>query len=83
VRRDQEQLFEGRVLGAKLRNPDFVALAESFGMRGYRAGTPESLRSALDQALASSAPALIEIPIDYHTECSPWEFLMPPSRSQG
>jgi acetolactate synthase-1/2/3 large subunit len=82
VRRDQEQLFEGRVLGAELRNPDFVALAESFGMRGYRAGTPESLRSALDQALASSAPALIEVPIDYHTECSPWEFLMPPSRSQ-
>jgi acetolactate synthase-1/2/3 large subunit len=81
VRRDQEQIFEGRTLGSELRNPDFVALAESFGVRGYRAGTPENLRSMLAEALASSAPALIEVPIDYRTESSPWEFLMPSARS--
>jgi acetolactate synthase-1/2/3 large subunit len=82
VRRDQAQHFEGRTLGSVLRNPDFVALAESFGMRGYRAETPESLRSSLEHALAASAPALIEIPTNNYTESSPWEFLMPPSRSQ-
>jgi acetolactate synthase-1/2/3 large subunit len=32
VLRDQQRLFEGRVIGSELRNPDFVKLAESFDM---------------------------------------------------
>jgi acetolactate synthase-1/2/3 large subunit len=82
VRRDQAQLFQGRTLGSNLRNPDFVALAESYGVRGYRATTPESLKSSLEQALALSAPALIEIPTNNDTESSPWEFIMPPAHKQ-
>jgi acetolactate synthase-1/2/3 large subunit len=50
-------------------------------MRGYRAETPESLRTSLEHALAASAPALIEIPTNNFTESSPWEFIMPPSQS--
>ena len=78
VLRDQQQLFEGRALGSELRNPDFVALAESFGMAGYRACSPKQLRGALEKALGEAAPALIEVPVDPRTECSPWEFLKPP-----
>ena len=37
VRRSQVEQFEGRVLGTDLVNPDFVQLAESFGVRGARA----------------------------------------------
>ena len=34
VRRDQETRYQGRVIGADLVNPDFMKLAESFGVKG-------------------------------------------------
>jgi thiamine pyrophosphate-dependent acetolactate synthase large subunit-like protein len=46
-----------------LPNPDFVALANSFGMAGWRVETPEALQRALTEALAARAPGLIEIPV--------------------
>jgi acetolactate synthase-1/2/3 large subunit len=82
VLRDQIQRFEGRVLGVELRNPDFLALAASFGVAAERAISPDELRRALDRALTRRAPALIEVPVDPSTEVSPWPFLMPPSRSR-
>lgn len=78
VLRDQQQRFDGRSIGSELRNPDFVKLAESFGMAGYRVNTPESLQAILAKALAADAPALIEVQVDRALETSPWEFLMPP-----
>jgi acetolactate synthase-1/2/3 large subunit len=80
VLRDQARLFDGRVLGSRLRNPDFVKLAESFGMAGVRASSPAQLCRELEVALASDAPALIEVPVDAASEVSPWEFLMPAAR---
>ena len=76
VLRDQKRRF-GRTLGSELSNPDFVAVAESFGVAGRRAETPDELRAALDAALASGAPALIHVPVDPDEEVSPWGFLMP------
>ena len=81
VLRDQERLYEGRVLGAELENPDFVALAESFGVSARRVSSPGELGRALDEALGLGAPALIEVPVDPRQEVSPWEFIMPPSRA--
>jgi acetolactate synthase-1/2/3 large subunit len=78
VRRDQERLFAGRTLASELRNPDFVALAASYGMCGYRVNTPEELRAVLERALGEAAPALIEVPVNDRNEPTPWEFLMPP-----
>lgn len=80
VMRDQNRLFSGRTIGVELHNPDFMKLAESFGMAGFRAGTPDQLKIALEKALGLNAPVLIEVPIDRTTDVSPWEFLMPPSR---
>jgi acetolactate synthase-1/2/3 large subunit len=80
VLRDQARLFDGRVLGSRLRNPDFVKLAESFGMAGVRASSPALLCRELEVALANDAPALIEVPVDAASEVSPWEFLMPAAR---
>jgi acetolactate synthase-1/2/3 large subunit len=77
VMRDQEQRFGGRVIGSELRNPDFVKLAESFGMAGYRVNQPAQLRAVLEKAFAADAPALIEVPVNRAEEVSPWEFLMP------
>ena len=63
VKRIQQTQYGGRMIGVDLHNPDFVALAHSFGMRGTRADTPEALRHALRDAFATPGPALIEIPV--------------------
>jgi acetolactate synthase-1/2/3 large subunit len=77
VRRDQAQQFGGRFIGSDLVNPDFIKLAESFGVRAERAATPKALRPALERALAADVPALIEVPVDASSEVSPWPFIMP------
>ena len=77
VRRDQLQGFEGRIIGADLVNPDFAAFAESFGVAGFTATSPDELRTRLEQAFALDAPVLIEVPVERGSEASPWEFLTP------
>jgi acetolactate synthase-1/2/3 large subunit len=77
VLRDQNTTFGGRLIGERLHNPDFVALARSFGAAAYRATDPSELRRALSSALAGDAPALIEVPIKPGSEASPWPFLHP------
>jgi acetolactate synthase-1/2/3 large subunit len=83
VLRDQENSYDGRVLGAALRNPDFVALARSYGMHAERAETPARLAAALDRALERREPALIEVPADPRRESSPWSFIQPPEPASG
>ena len=63
VLRDQTNQFDGRIIGAELHNPDFVRLAEAYGARGVRVEDPGALESALREALAVAAPALIEVPV--------------------
>ena len=77
VRRDQMNSFDGRVIGSELHNPDFVSMAESFGMRGQRVITPQALEEAIGTALAMNVPALIEVPVDTGSETSPWTYLHP------
>ena len=76
VRRDQQMGFNGNLVGCELQNPDFVALAESFGVVGHRVNNPEMLRPVLESALGSGAPALINIDIETGSEASPWEFIL-------
>jgi acetolactate synthase I/II/III large subunit len=49
----------------KFDNPDFVKLAESFGLKGYRVESAESLIPILRLALAQDVPAIIDCPVDY------------------
>ena len=64
VRRIQTEQFNGRTIASDLLNPDFVKLAESFGIEGRRAKGPEGLRSALRESLAADRPVLIEVPVE-------------------
>ena len=75
VLRDQQVRFGGRTIGSHLRNPDFLKLAESFGITARRVSTPAALRTALDTALAADRPALIEVAIEPGTEASPWPYI--------
>jgi acetolactate synthase-1/2/3 large subunit len=77
VRRDQQQRFGGREIGARLLNPDFHDLARIFGVEAYRVDSPAALRPALRRALALRGPALIHVRVPPGTEVSPWPFIMP------
>jgi acetolactate synthase-1/2/3 large subunit len=64
VRRIQRDSFGGRLIASDLVNPDFVKMADSFGVDGFRARSPEELRDALGKALHNGRPSLIEVPVD-------------------
>jgi acetolactate synthase-1/2/3 large subunit len=55
----------GRVAGTRFENPDFVALARSFGLEGVRVRRAGDLPQVLARALRSPVPVLVDIPIDY------------------
>lgn len=63
VRRMQQIRMDGHTIASDLLNPDWMKLAESFGVAGYQAENPTALRAALREALASDAPALIAVPM--------------------
>jgi acetolactate synthase-1/2/3 large subunit len=77
VRRDQREHFDGRVVAADLINPDFVKLAESFGVGAARVTSPEAFRPALEKALGNGGPYLIDIEVPRDSEVSPWTFIHP------
>jgi acetolactate synthase-1/2/3 large subunit len=83
VLRDQQEQFGGHVLGARLENPDFVRLAESFGVAAQRVASPKELRPALEKALAAGRPALVEIVVEPGTERSPWPLIHMHERPSG
>jgi acetolactate synthase-1/2/3 large subunit len=55
--------YNGHLLASDLHNPDFVRLAESFGVAAYRAEGHEAFRAVLKQAIDAHEPALIEVPV--------------------
>ena len=77
VRRDQRQRFEGRVVASDLVNPDFVKLAESFGVAASHVTSPDHFRPALEKALAHGGPYLIDVEIPKDSEITPWTFIHP------
>ena len=77
VRRDQRERFEGRVVASDLVNPDFVKLAESFGVGAARVTSPDHFRASLEKALAHGGPYLIDIEVATDSETTPWTFIHP------
>jgi acetolactate synthase I/II/III large subunit len=77
VLRDQRTNFANRINGALLDNPNFMLLAEAFGVKAHRVAAPDELRPVLKAALGADSPVLIEIVIAPDSEASPWEFIHP------
>jgi acetolactate synthase-1/2/3 large subunit len=75
VLRDQQQQYGGRTIGSRFENPDFVRLAESFGVAARRVERPQELQIALEQELAAARPALIEVALTPGVETSPWPYI--------
>ena len=60
----QEQKF-GRHFGTEFTNPDFVGLAESFGLPAWRCESVDDYRERLRHALTLDVPSLLVVPVDY------------------
>ena len=64
IRMHQEREYPGRVSGTGIRNPDFVALAGAYGAHGESVTRTADFEAALERAIASGRPAVIELKID-------------------
>jgi pyruvate dehydrogenase (quinone) len=61
--------------GCELHNPDFAKYAEACGGLGFTVERPEEIRPALQSALSSGKPSIVEVVVD------PFEPPMPPKVS--
>ena len=61
VKRDMKTLFDGKSVGVELSNPDFMKLADAYGLAGIQARSPEEFADALRKATTLNAPVLLEV----------------------
>jgi len=59
---DQIHRFDEHFIGTDLHNPDFMKLADAYGVAGMRC-TPETLGATLAEALSANAPVLLEVDV--------------------
>ena len=50
--------------GVDLKNPNFAALAQAIGLAGVRIEDPEQVRPALEKALSTDGPVLVDVVTD-------------------
>jgi acetolactate synthase I/II/III large subunit len=62
VARDLDETWGG-AYGATLHNPDFMKLAEAFGVHGMRAKEPTQVGALVRDAIQLDRPVLIEVPV--------------------
>ena len=67
IRMHQERHYPGRTSGTDLANPDFAALARSYGAHGETVRRTEEFAPAFERARAAGGPALIELAMDPET----------------
>lgn len=72
VRQWQELFYHRRFIGIDLTvGPDYVALAEAFGILGLRATAPGEVTATWERALAHPGPALMDFQVDPEEGCFP------------
>jgi acetolactate synthase-1/2/3 large subunit len=58
----------GRHFGVDFTNPDFVKLAEAFGMPAWRCESVDDFPAYLREALDQDLPSMVVLPIDYSVD---------------
>lgn len=61
----KQHRYFGESAFIKFGNPDFVKLAESMGLKGYRVESAGDLIPILKTALEQDVPTIIDVPVDY------------------
>ena len=61
VRQWQELFFDERYSHTAMMNPDFVKIADAYGIKGKKVMTREELNIAIDEMLANDEPYLMDV----------------------
>lgn len=64
VRQWQQLFFDKRYSSVALQNPDFVKIADGFGVKGKTIDKPEELEDAIAEMLAFEGPYLLHIRVE-------------------
>jgi acetolactate synthase I/II/III large subunit len=79
--RQWQELFEGkRYSGTPLTGPDFVKLADAYGWKGIRVERSEDVQAAIDEAMATDGPVLIDFRVEREVNVFP---MVPQNKSIG
>jgi acetolactate synthase-1/2/3 large subunit len=68
VRRKQVEHFSERFAGSELYIPDLARVAEAFGAHGESIEKPDQIIPALERALSSGKPAVLDVILDKSME---------------
>lgn len=60
----KQEAAEGKHFGTELTNPDYMKLADAFGIKGYRPKTVKELESNLKEAIDAGELCIVAIDID-------------------
>ena len=61
IRMHQGKQFPGRPMATALKNPDFAALARSFGAEGLTVIKPEDADGAVAAAMTTPGPVVVDV----------------------
>ena len=64
VRQWQQLFFDRRYSSVALKNPDFIKIAEGFGVPGRKIDKPEELKEAVAEMIAHEGPYLLHITVE-------------------
>ncbi|WP_458412896.1 biosynthetic-type acetolactate synthase large subunit [Schinkia sp. CFF1] len=80
VRQWQELFYDRRYSSVKISSPDFVKLAEAYGIAGFKAKNAEEAKDVIQKAFTSEGPALLEFDIVEEENVYP---MVPPGASNS
>ena len=61
IRLYQERNHPDRSIATDLTNPDFAAVAEAYGIRGFKIERDEEIKPVIDEAFKVDGPSLVEV----------------------
>jgi acetolactate synthase-1/2/3 large subunit len=64
VRQWQQLYYNNNLQAVKLFHPDFVKLAESFGLAGLRVDSRDQVEPTIEKAMRHPGPVLIDFQVD-------------------
>jgi len=75
VRQWQNLFYRDNIVATPLRNPDFVKLADAYGILGLRATRREEVPVVIAKAMEHPGPVVIDFQVKYDENCYP---MVPP-----
>ncbi len=71
VRQWQELFYEDNYVSVAISQPDFVKLADAYGVKALRVTDPDQVDDAIDEANAHDGPVLIDFQVEAETNIWP------------